>query len=242
MPLLDHFHSPLYPLHAWESFHSGWANELRRHLNRKVLPRSYFAEATAHVGGHVEVDVATLEENGPQGPGGTGSNGGVAIETWAPPTTALSMPSVFPDEFEVQVFSTVGGRTLVAAVEIVSPGNKDRPEARRAFATKCASYLQAGVGLVIVDVVTSYRDNLHDELIRLLEQAENYLFPGTPPLYTSAYRPRRRKIGDDQIELWLTPLAVGQALPIMPLALRNGPTLPLDLETTYTEMREGSRL
>jgi hypothetical protein len=26
MPLLDHFHTPLYPHRAWESFHSRWAN------------------------------------------------------------------------------------------------------------------------------------------------------------------------------------------------------------------------
>src|SRR5438128_2066039 len=119
MPLLDHFHSPLYPLHAWESVHSAWANEIRRQLNRQVLPKRYFAEATTHVGSHVEVDVATLEKGDPYPAGGDSSDGGVAVETWAPPTTALTMPTVFPDEFEVRVFSTVEGRTLVAAIEIV---------------------------------------------------------------------------------------------------------------------------
>jgi hypothetical protein len=38
------------------------------------------------------------------------------------------------------------------------------------------------------------------------------------------------------------PLAVSAALPILPLALRGGPTLPIDLETTYAEARRRSRL
>src|SRR2546423_1180569 len=34
-----------------------------------------------------------------------------------------------------------------------------------------------------------------------------------------------------QIDLWMNPLTVAQNLPVMPLALRGGPTLPVDLET-----------
>ena len=151
------------------------------------------------------------------------------------------MPAVFPDEIEVQILSE-SGPTLVAAIELVSPGNKDRPETRRAFAAKCASLLQAGIGLVVVDVVTNYMANMHDELIDLLRQAETFRFPGDASLYTAAYRPQRKKAGEDQIALWFFPQAVGQALPTVPLALRGGPTLPLDLELTYTEMRDGSRL
>ena len=49
-----------------------------------------------------------------------------------------------------------GGARLVAAIELVSPANKDRAAHRRAFAT-CASHLCQGVGLVIVDIVTSWQ-------------------------------------------------------------------------------------
>ena len=40
--------------------------------------------------------------------------------------------------------ASFGGQdeAVVAAVELVSPRNKDRSSARRAFATKAASYLQ----------------------------------------------------------------------------------------------------
>ena len=54
---------------------------------------------------------------------------------------------------------------LVAVVELVSPGNKDRPEHRQAFVTKCAAYLQEQVNIVMVDVVTTRHANLHRELL-----------------------------------------------------------------------------
>jgi len=67
------------------------------------------------------------------------------------------------------------------------------------------------------------------------------LFPAEPSIYVAAYRPVRREAAD-RIECWPTPLAVGQPLPVVPLALLGGPTLPLDLETTYTAARQRSRL
>jgi hypothetical protein len=82
---------------------------------------------------------------------------------------------------------------------------------------------------------------LHDELVAVLQQSEQFRFSADSLLYTVAYRPARRKDAD-QIDIWAMPLAVGQPLPTMPLALRGGPTLPLDLEITYTEARQGSRL
>src|SRR5205814_8987077 len=87
----------------------------------------------------------------------------VLTRIWAPPSPVAVMPALFPDDFEVQVFIGVAGPTLVAAIELVSPGNKDRPEARPAFAAKCAAYLQRGIGVSVVDIVTSRHANLHDE-------------------------------------------------------------------------------
>jgi hypothetical protein len=163
------------------------------------------------------------------------------VQTWAPPVATLDMPAVFPEELEVQVFRKEGGPTLVAAVELISPGNKDRPETRRLFAAKCAAYLQTGIGLIIVDVVTERPGNLHNELIDLVKQAESFKISGDPSLYSVAYRPSRRPTGD-HIEIWPIPLAIGQSLPTMPLSLRGGPTVPLDLEATYMDVRQRSRL
>ena len=84
------------------------------------------------------------------------------------------MPAAFPKGFEVRVFDTSAGPRLVAAIELVSPGNKDRPEVRRAFAVKCASYLYHGIGLIVVDVVTERRANLHNETMSIMEAAEAF--------------------------------------------------------------------
>jgi len=242
MPLLDHFHSPALGDRHWESFHGTWATEIMRTLNRRVLPQGYFAESQTPVSASIEVDVATFEGQG-QTPGpANGNAGGVAVETWAPPIATLTMAAMFPDEIEVQVFGTAAGTALVGAIELVSPRHKDRPEARQAFTVKCAAYLQRRIGLLIVDVVTDRLANLHDELVRLLEQPADYRFPNSPPVYAVAYRPIRREKEGDQMDLWMNPLAVGQPLPTMPLALRGGPVIPIDLEGTYTEARLDSRL
>jgi hypothetical protein len=246
MPLLDHFHPPLFPERRWESFHAIWATAIVARLNEAVLPSAYYAETQVHIGGRVEVDVATLEGAPPAGPTAAApGNGPVATlpaaGVWAPPAPALVLSTIFPDEIEVQVFGSPTGAHLVAALELVSPGNKDRPETRQAFTAKCSSYLQLGIGLVIVDVVTDRLANLHNELLRLLGQPEAARMPGEAELYAVAYRPARRAAGD-QIDCWPVPLAVGQALPTLPLALRDGPTLPVDLELTYSQARRISRL
>ena len=150
------------------------------------------------------------------------------------------MPAIFPDSLEVLVFNSETGPTLVAAVGLVSPGNKDRPETRRAFAAKCASYLQQGIGLMIVDIVTNREANLHNQLVHLLEKGDEFLL-STAPLYATAYRPIRHP-ASDQIEIWTAILAVGQSLPVLPLALDKGLCVPLDLEGTYTEACQRSRL
>ncbi|MBV8432348.1 MAG: hypothetical protein JO244_14370, partial [Solirubrobacterales bacterium] len=92
---------------------------------------------------------------------------------WAPPRPALTLTVDFTqvDVIEVQVFHEENGLRLLAAIEFVSPANKDRPSQRRAFAVKCASYLQQGVSVVVVDVVTERQANLHMEILEALELA-----------------------------------------------------------------------
>jgi hypothetical protein len=236
MPLLDHFHEPLVPTRTCESFHAQWAGSLAAALNRDLPRPRYFAATQAHVGAKVEADVAEFEAL-PEAGGLTNGVAGVAVQTYAPPVTELAMPLVFPDDFEVQVFDTRGGARLVAVIELVSPGNKDRAEHRRAFAIKSAAYLQRGIGLVVVDVVTERQFNLHNELAALLGQDERYRMPAEVFLYAVAYRPVSLH-GTNQASLWMVPLNVGQPLPRLPLALRGNGCVPIDLEATYNEARE----
>lgn len=191
-----------------------------RTLNRGVLPQGCAAEAQVHVGSQVKSDVATFEQTA---------------------ATKLVMPAVFPDVIEVQILRDFGGATLVGAIELVSPGNKDRPEARQAFVAKCATYLQQGIGLVVVDVVTERQANLHNELVHFLKQSDSFELPAATLLYTTAYQPQRLESGD-QIKLWLETLKLGQPLPTMPLALRGVGMVPVDLEGTYQRTCDDSRL
>lgn len=238
MPLLDHFHPPVSERRTWEGFHGLWAAALVEKLNRDVLGVEYFADMQVHVGSQVEVDIATLESRGSEGSAVATL---ASAPAWAPPKTELVLPAVFPDDIEVQVLSTSAGAVLVGAIELVSPGNKDRPEARRAFAAKCISYLSRGIGLVVVDIVTNRLVNLHNELIGLLGHSEEYFMQPPAATYVTAYRPSRQPSGD-QIEVWPKPLCLGQPLPVVPLALRNADTVPVDLDTTYEEARRRSRL
>ena len=71
--------------------------------------------------------------------------------------------------------------------------------------------------------------------------SERTSFQFTDDLYAVAYRPSRQASGD-RIELWPHALSLGGALPVLPLALRNAGIVPVDLEETYAEARERSRL
>lgn len=215
MPLLDHFHPPLSERRHWHSFHNSWATYLSSQLNT-LLPAGYFAEANVQFG--VEIDVAALQEQGAAA-GPTG---------WAPPPASASHPiDISGAVVEVSIFSRSGGPQLAGAIELVSPANKDRPAHREAFVSKCVTYLQAGV--VLVDVVTDRAADLHRELLVRLGVADPE--PG-PALSGSAFRPVERD-GAVMLDIWREAMAVGQPLPTLPLWLRGGICLPVELEATY---------
>jgi hypothetical protein len=56
------------------------------------------------------------------------SNGSIATAPQAPLAPTLTLDAEFPEQYayEVLIFDLEGERRLVAAVEIVSPANKDR--------------------------------------------------------------------------------------------------------------------
>lgn len=238
MPLLDHFRPPLSQRRHWDSFHGAWAEAMAANLNESLLPDRFVAEARVKLGGQVEIDVAAFaerEEGAVQDSGRSNAavadTGGVAV--WSPPKPfAAPLDFDYPDVFEVQVINEEQGPRLVAAIELVSPANKDRPANRRMFAVKCASYLNSGVSVVIVDVVTQRSGNLHAELIELLEAPLATSGLGLHDLYATAYRTATNN-KQRQLETWAHALAVGGPLPTLPLWLQSDLCLPLDLEATY---------
>lgn len=243
MPLRDHFHPPLAQTRAWESFRSRWANSIADYL-AAVLPPRYLAEVNIHLGASAGADVAEWRDDSPGDDGWANGPAGaqaVAVQTYAPPAPTAVRPAVFPEEAEVQVVDERESLRLVAVIELVSPSNKASPTARRAFATKCAAYLQRGVGVVLADIVTSRHFNLFNDLVEVMGWDEGVRMPEGAHLYAVSFRPARR--GErDEIDLWCEALAVGAAVPAMPLALRGAFTLPLELGGCYEDACRRSRV
>jgi hypothetical protein len=161
---------------------------------------------------------------------------------WAPVAADFEWAAEYPDEVEILVFGGDEGPRLVGAIELVSPRNKDRPGARRAFAMKCLALLHQGVGVALADLVTNRHANLHDEMAGLLG-SEAQRFPDSPSIYAAAYRPFKRPGGDGRIAVWLAALRLGEPLPVVPLWL-NGveAPVPVDLEPPYLEACRRDRI
>ncbi len=230
MSLLDHFNPPLNRTHPWRSFHGAWAAAMARLLNQGVLPSGYYAVPLVDHDGPLEIHVAALREAGPAASAG----GAAELPTWAAPAPALAVAVDLAavDGVEVLVFADDGDPRLAAAVELLSPRNKDRPAARQALAVKCVSYLQQGSSVVVVDTVTTRRADLNGTILSLLGvDAGAALSPAR--LSAVSYRAVGREEESQQLQLWPAPLAMGQPLPTLPLWIASDFSVPLDLDESY---------
>lgn len=241
MPLVDHFHPPISRIHSWESFHSRWAGTLADLLDEQLPDPRYLVEVQVTVGSHIEADVLEwqLDDHEQHGTGAGG--GGAAVQAYTAPPAVRSLDFTFPDDIEVRIHDCQDGKTLLGVIELVSPANKDRPDHRRAFAAKCLTYLHRGIGVVVVDIVTERHGNLHNEMLTLLGQDREPAFPAECYLYAVAYHPTRR---DERnlLDLWPVPLALDRPLPVLPLALKGGLCIAIDLEAAYTDARRRCRV
>jgi hypothetical protein len=237
MPLRDHFRSPLDVVTAWEGFHGQWPAVIVQQLGKK-LPARYVAAPRVHSGSQVEIGIAAFdtEEAGDFSAEMNGGNAGVTTAVWTPTQPTLAVETELPDfdEYEVRICDTKRGRRLVAAIELVSPANKDRSEHRRIFAAKCAALLQQRVTVAIVDLVTVRDFNLYAELLEMLGQRDPELGAEPPALYAISCRWRPQ--GDTRLlEAWNQPLTLGQPLPTLPLWLTDNFAVPLELEESYEQ-------
>ena len=238
MPLRDHFRSPLDDKRSWDELHGGWPMVIVQHLIR-VLPPRYFAAPGVHLGTIFEVDVATFDnkDNLPVEEitydGGLDSNG-LATALVAPPKPSLTIQPRLPDqdEYEIKIYDERKERRLVAAIELISPSNKDRSEYRGAFVAKIASLLKQSVSVSLVDVVSTRHFNLYSELLTFLDCTDEALGDEPQALYaaTLRFRKEKRKL---LLDAWYFPLAIGAIMPSLPVWLNGKQSITLDLEATY---------
>lgn len=227
MPLRDHFRPPTSKAASWEVLHGGWPMVIVQQL-KKQLPPGFVAGPRVHVGSRVEIDFPIIVNlNQP---------GKLSTAVWAPAAPSVAVETELPDddEYEVRIYDTGREQTLVAAIEIVSPANKDRSEKRNAFVGKCAALLRSGVAVSIVDLVTVRHFNLYAELMAFLGHPDRR-FGVEPPATSAASCRWLRKEDRAVLQTWSHALSVGQPLPTLPLWLTADLCIPLDLEKSYEQ-------
>lgn len=212
-------------LDYWDGMHLGWIVETLREL-RRLLPPGYTARAgsgplVAIGPERVYPDVSVTAP--------TATAIRTATAGRRAPDLELTIAELTPIDSAVLVAR--GGR-LVAAVELVSPGNKDRPGRREQYTTRYAGYLRGGVNLLLVDVHRlptgfSFSRSIAESL------AEGVSTNGTPEAVAYGVG-GPAATGGRYLAVWHSPLALGAALPTMPLPLAGEDVVDIDLEATYT--------
>src|SRR5690349_9238782 len=113
MPLRDHFRPPLTQRHSWDELHGGWPMKIVESLLPN-LPPNFVAAPQIHLGGGVEIDVATFDNERPEtfASATNGETGGPAVAVWeaTEPTLRVETDLPEPDEYEVRVYDVSRGR------------------------------------------------------------------------------------------------------------------------------------
>ena len=223
------------PIHDWtrvqsgtfHDFHQDWTVEIRRALNRGILPPGYFAMADRRVGGP-EPDVVALRSRldpAPRVP----SRDTALLERPKTRHAVLASKSIYARKANRISIRHHQGR-VVAMIEIVSPGNKDSKAAVEQFVRKASDFLFNGIHFFMVDLFpATNRDplGLH-QLIWAALTTEPYVEAAADkPLAAASYD------AGGALEAFVEPLAVGDALPDMPLFIEPGIHVLVPLEETY---------
>lgn len=226
------------PVHDWtkvdagifHDFHHAWIEEIKRALNRGLLPSDYYALAE-QVAGRFGPDVLALQRPTRPKLAPPSAGGAVTVET-APPRTkyhARTDEALYAAKANAVAIRHRSDHKVVALIEIVSPGNKDSTNALKTFLRKAGEALTGGVHLLIVDLFPPGRrdpEGLHP-LIWESDKVEPFVFSAEEPLTLMAY------VASPGWEAFVDPLAVGDELPPMPLFLTPDEYVPVPLEATY---------
>jgi hypothetical protein len=233
------------PLHdwtderGWDSVHPIWMTYLIEWI-RPRLPAGY----RAFLGGLPALTVASSV-----------GRPDVGVRSWdslKPSQEAERSTAVIEPDQELQVSIRLDPQRaihvdrqgqLVAAIELVSPRNKDRSDAKETYTNRYVGYLRLGVHLLLVDVLPRPRSfSFADSISSCL----NTELSALPPPFAVAYRVGEViPVGDEMgslLGVWRRSLQVGERLPILPLPLSVHESISIDLEETYQRAAEQAYL
>jgi len=228
------------PIHDWtrvpsglfHHFHQDWSIQISRFLNRGLLPPGLTA-LVEHRAGTKKPDVLAIETwNGLSNRTGglTEDLEGGVVTKEAPTTTIMYRSSE-------EIYAARANRItirhhlgeIIAIIEIVSPGNKDKRSAVIDFVEKVVHFIRSGVHVLIVDLFppTPRDPNGLHKLIWDEIGDEAFEFPTGQDRLLASYQAGREKVAS------LEPLAIGDTMPDMPLFLTTETHIRIPLEATY---------
>jgi hypothetical protein len=226
------------PIHDWtrvkagtyHNFHYRWIAALMDRLNAGLLPPGFFAMAEQIIG-LPESDMVTLQTGSRPRPPAE-SNGGGAV---APPRPKTRFVVPIPPDQEryarkahrIAIHHDLG--QVVAVIELVSPGNKDRRHSLQSFVDKAIDLIQQQVNLLIIDPFPPGPHDPQGIPKAILDELTGLPFelPPDKPLTLSAYQVEPVRT------VYVEPIAVGDRLPDMPLFLYDERYVLVPLEETY---------
>lgn len=235
------------PVHDWtrvrpgtfHDFHTSWITHLKETLNDGLLPGNYYA-MSEQPAGDAGPDVLTLESSEPPDsfdPREPKPAGATAVAERRPKVSfnARAEAAVCAARRRTLVIRHATGDRIVALVEILSPGNKNKESAFEAFLDKAISCLKHGYHLLVIDLFPPGRfdpSGIHAALWAEIEDA-GYEPPPDKPLTLAAY------VAGVGPECYVEPVAAGMPLPEMPLFLTPEWYVDVPLEETYMAAYRG---
>jgi len=201
-------------------------------LNNGVLPEGYYALAE-QVGGGVYPDVLTLERSDTARDADDQDSGGIATAKARPRATIsenISEAMLLAARRRRMVIRHSSDNRMVALIELVSPGNKEKRSAMEDFLDKAVAILDDDYHLLVVDLFPCGRTNptgMHGAVWKRL--GGKYSPPESKPLTLASYFAKRG------VTCFVELVNVGMATPSVPLFLGEAPEEFVDvpLEQSY---------